>query len=108
MRAHQRAKARSRPNRDSAGCLSALEQAVLARHHLLPIASAIAPLEVLVTREPLRDRMYLVVVALGEVEALSSDSAQNRHWADRPCRFSLPLSPGASRLTDHRQGGLAS
>jgi hypothetical protein len=41
------------------------------------------------------------------VEALSSDSAQNRHWSDRLCRLSLLLSPGASRLTDDGESGLA-
>src|SRR6266516_4616161 len=54
---------------DSAGCMSALEHAVLARHHLLPIAPAITPLEVLVAREPFWDRASLGVVALGEEEA---------------------------------------
>src|SRR5260370_42588240 len=50
-------------------CLSALERAVLARHHLLPIAPAIPPLEVLVACEPFWDRVSLGIVALGEEEA---------------------------------------
>jgi hypothetical protein len=54
---------------DRAGCVSALEHAVLAHHYLLPIAFAIPPLEVLVACEPLWDRASLGVVALGEEEA---------------------------------------
>ena len=55
--------------RDSAGCMSALERSVLARHHLLPIAPAIPPLEFLVACEPLWDRASLGIVALSEEEA---------------------------------------
>ena len=55
--------------RDRAGCVSALERAVLTCHHLLPIVSAIPLLEVLVACEPLWDRASLGAVTLCEVEA---------------------------------------
>src|SRR5438552_17509495 len=53
--------------------VSSLERTILACHYHLPIAFAIPPLELLISRKPLRNGVSLCIIAIGQDEAQERD-----------------------------------